>query len=166
MTTTVSRSMFLLAAGTAIACSHATPPGPVPPPPPRVAQAAPIHTPAPASSEAVAARAPGEEAIYFDFDASLIRNDAQSVLQEVARDLQQAPKIRLRIEGNCDERGTVEYNLALGDKRARAAKEYLMRMGVPEARIEIATYGSERPRAAGHDETAWTENRRDDLRLR
>jgi peptidoglycan-associated lipoprotein len=163
MRTTVSRSMFLLAAGTAIACSHAAPPGPVHPPP--VAQAAPIRVPAPAPREAAMARAPGADAIYFDFDAALIRDDAQSVLQQIARDLQQAPKTGVRIEGNCDERGTVEYNLALGDKRARAAKEYLMRLGVPETRIEIATYGSERPRAAGHDETAWTQNRRDDLRM-
>jgi peptidoglycan-associated lipoprotein len=107
----------------------------------------------------------GDDAIYFDFDSSLVRDDARPVLQEVGGEL----KVRqqsLRVEGNCDEVGTVEYNLALGEARARAAKEYLVHLGVPAGRIAIASYGSQRPKYAGHDEEARARNRRDDLVIR
>jgi peptidoglycan-associated lipoprotein len=107
-----------------------------------------------------------DEAIYFSFDVALLPENAAPVLQRVARHLELNPKATVRIEGHCDERGTTEYNLALGDQRARAAKQYLLRLGIAENRIEIATYGSERPRNPGHDESAWAENRRDDLRVR
>jgi peptidoglycan-associated lipoprotein len=153
---------------TQVACSHAPPAKPTPRP--QVAQAAPppsvrapISTESPASSAQVS---PREDAIYFSFDAALIRDDARHVLQDLARALERNPAARVRIEGNCDERGTTEYNLALGDHRARAAKQYLMRLGIAPSRIEVATYGSERPRSPGHDEGAWAQNRRDDFRVR
>jgi peptidoglycan-associated lipoprotein len=150
-----------------LACSHAPP---TPPAQPRVAQAAaPTQLRAPAPIEAPAPPAQAsrqEDAIYFNFDASLIRDDARPVLQEIARELERNPAARVRIEGNCDERGTTEYNLALGDQRARAAKQYLLRLGIAPSRIEVATYGSERPRNPGHDESAWAANRRDDFRVR
>jgi peptidoglycan-associated lipoprotein len=148
----------------AIACSHAPPPAP--PAPVHVAREVPRPAPAPAPLPTPPERAPVGDAIYFDFDASLIRDDAREILRQLAHELEATPKARLRIEGNCDERGTVEYNLALGDQRARAAKDYLLRLGIPEDRIVVVTYGSERPRSPGHDEGAWAQNRRDDLHLR
>ena len=106
----------------------------------------------------------GGEAIYFDFDSALLRQDAHPTLQEVGKLLAHSHK-KVRIEGNCDERGTTEYNLALGDRRAREAEKYLERLGVTERRISVATYGSERPKYAGHDEAAWAKNRRDDFKI-
>jgi peptidoglycan-associated lipoprotein len=148
-----------------LACSHA--PAGRPAPTPALVQTRP-STPlqAAATVEAPAPASPHEDAIYFNFDAALIRDDSRPVLQDLARNLERDPNARVRIEGNCDERGTTEYNLALGDQRARAAKQYLMRLGIAPSRIEVATYGSERPRAPGHDQTAWAANRRDDFRVR
>jgi len=107
-------------------------------------------------------RAAGE-AIYFDFDSALLRNDARPELQQVAQEARKAKAIR--IEGNCDERGTTEYNLALGDARARSAATYLERLGVRKNKIATVSYGSERPKVPGHDESAWSQNRRDDFRI-
>ena len=107
-------------------------------------------------------RAAGE-AIYFDFDSYLLRNDARPELQQVAQEARKAKAIR--IEGNCDERGTTEYNLALGDARARSAATYLERLGVRKNKIATVSYGSERPKVPGHDESAWSQNRRDDFRI-
>jgi peptidoglycan-associated lipoprotein len=167
MKTIWKSSIGCLAVGSAIACSHAQP---TPPAAPAVAQAAPPprSEPRPAPVEAAVAAVPsrGEDAIYFKLDAALIQAPAQPVLQQVARHLQLYPGSRVRIEGNCDERGTTEYNLALGEQRARAARQYLMRLGIPESRIEVVSFGSERPRSSGHDESAWAENRRDDFRMR
>jgi peptidoglycan-associated lipoprotein len=106
----------------------------------------------------------GAPAIYFDFDSSLIRDDSRAVLQKVAAAAKSGRSVR--IEGNCDERGTTEYNLALGDARARAAEDYLARLGVPKKRMSQVSYGSEKPKALGHDESAWAQNRRDDLIVR
>ncbi len=107
-------------------------------------------------------RAAGE-AIYFDFDSALLRNDARPELQKVAQEAKRAKAIR--IEGNCDERGTTEFNLALGDARARSAATYLERLGVRKNKIATVSYGSERPKVPGHDESAWSQNRRDDFRI-
>ena len=107
-------------------------------------------------------RAAGE-AIYFDFDSALLRNDARPELQKLAKEAKRTKAIR--IEGNCDERGTTEYNLALGDARARSAATYLERLGVRKNKISTVSYGSERPKVPGHDESAWSQNRRDDFRI-
>jgi peptidoglycan-associated lipoprotein len=104
-------------------------------------------------------------AIYFDFDASLVRNEAREVLERYARALKQNPHAKVRIEGNCDERGTEEFNLALGETRAQAARKYLITLGVSASRIESVSYGKERPADPGHDEAAWSKNRRDDLSI-
>jgi len=104
-------------------------------------------------------------AIFFDFDAATLRPDARPTLQEVGKALTHGKK-SIRIEGNCDERGTTEYNLALGDRRAREAKVYLERLGVPGKRISVVSYGSEKPKYPGHDESDYAKNRRDDLVLR
>jgi peptidoglycan-associated lipoprotein len=104
----------------------------------------------------------GSRSIYFAFDSALIAYGARPVLQEV-RSEEKTSGRALRVEGNCDERGTTEYNLALGDQRARVAAKYLQAMGVPEENLEIVSYGSERPKNPGHDEEAWANNRRADF---
>jgi peptidoglycan-associated lipoprotein len=105
-----------------------------------------------------------EDSIYFDFDSAVLRDDARPVLQKVAGTAR-TREANLRVEGNCDELGTVEYNLALGEHRARAARDYLVNMGVPADRIATVSYGSQHPRDPGHDEQAHAKNRRDDLEL-
>jgi peptidoglycan-associated lipoprotein len=105
------------------------------------------------------------ESIYFDFDKSFIKLEYRPVLNEKAAFLKDYPEMRVRIEGNCDERGTNEYNLALGERRANSAKNFLVSWGIAADRIEIISYGEERPRALGHNEAAWAQNRRDDFVL-
>ncbi len=97
---------------------------------------------------------------FFDFDKSDIRPDARETLSANGRALLESRDVRIRIEGHCDERGTREYNMALGDRRARSARDFLVRFGVDPSRIEIISYGEERPFAQGHNETAWQLNRR------
>ena len=103
--------------------------------------------------------------IYFDFDESTLRSDALDQLKKNAEWLKANAGYRVRIEGNCDDRGTVEYNLALGDRRAAAAKNYLLKAGIGAARVEIISYGEEHPADSGHSEDAWSKNRRDDFVL-
>jgi peptidoglycan-associated lipoprotein len=98
--------------------------------------------------------------IHFDFDKATIRNDAAEILKRNAEILKKYPNIRIVIEGHCDERGTNEYNLALGQRRAEAAKKYLVNLGISPERIETVSYGEERPLDPGHDESAWAKNRR------
>jgi len=98
--------------------------------------------------------------IYFDYDASDIRYDARSVLDGNADQLQSHASTRVLIEGHCDERGTPEYNLALGQRRASTTMQYLVRKGVDAKRLTIVSYGEERPLDPGHDEEAWEKNRR------
>ena len=100
------------------------------------------------------------DTVFFDVDQHSIRPDAQSVLQKQAAWLQKYPAVRLMVEGHCDERGTREYNLALGDRRAYAVKEYLVSMGVDAARLQSKSYGKERPVCAESDDSCWQQNRR------
>jgi peptidoglycan-associated lipoprotein len=106
------------------------------------------------------AKAPIFENIHFDFDKSFIRNDAKPILQKVAAYMKKTPGAKLQIEGHCDERGTSEYNIALGQRRADAAKKYLRNLGVDGGRLSTISYGEERPADPGHNETAWARNRR------
>ena len=145
------------------ACAHSQPP-PAPPEPqpqaaaqPPPAPPAPVAPPAPRTVEVAAA------GIYFDFDSSELSPDARSTLQTFYDQARQRPDLNTRIEGNCDERGTEEYNLALGQRRADSAKGYLVSLGLDASRIRTISYGKERPRAPGHDEASWRENRRADL---
>jgi peptidoglycan-associated lipoprotein len=105
------------------------------------------------------------EAIYFDFDRSFIRPEYRPILKEKADYLKDNPNVRIRIEGNCDERGTNEYNLALGERRANSANKFLVSLGVSPGQIEIVSYGEERPLAIGHSKGAWAQNRRDDFEI-
>lgn len=98
--------------------------------------------------------------IYFPFDSSVITGEAIKTLKGNARWLKDNANVKIQVEGHCDERGTVEYNLALGERRANAAKDYLVRLGVDAGRLSIISYGEERPQDSGHDESAWSKNRR------
>jgi peptidoglycan-associated lipoprotein len=101
--------------------------------------------------------------IFFDFDRSELRPESRTTLQQKSEILRQYPDIRVRIEGNADERGTVEYNLALGERRADAARTYLIDLGIDPDRLTTISYGEERPLAEGHNEAAWQQNRRDEF---
>jgi peptidoglycan-associated lipoprotein len=105
------------------------------------------------------------ESIYFDFDRSFIRPEYRPVLAKKAEFLKEFQEYNLRIEGNCDERGTNEYNLALGDRRSDSAMNYLISLGISPDRIETISYGEERPLSVGHNEASWSQNRRDDFLL-
>ena len=103
------------------------------------------------------------EKIYFDFDAYKLSDQARAILVKDAELLKKTPATKVRIEGNCDERGSDEYNLALGERRAKVAMKYLMTMGVPASNLSVISYGKEKPADPGHDEAAWAKNRRDDF---
>jgi peptidoglycan-associated lipoprotein len=103
--------------------------------------------------------------IYFDYDSDALGESARSALDQKLSILQSNSGVRLRIAGHADERGSDEYNLALGQRRAAAAKRYLTQRGIPEVQIEIISYGEERPAATGGDESAWAQNRRDEFEI-
>ncbi len=98
--------------------------------------------------------------VFYDFDRSELRADAVEQLKTNAKWLQFSAGRKLTIEGHCDERGTNEYNLALGERRANSAKDYLVNIGANPASLKTVTYGEERPFAVGHNEEAWAQNRR------
>jgi peptidoglycan-associated lipoprotein len=103
--------------------------------------------------------------IHFDYDKYTLTPDAQDILADNARGLlkDDYKTVTIRIEGHCDERGSDEYNMALGEKRAATARDYLVNYGVDANRISIISYGESRPIALGHDEAAWRQNRRDEF---
>lgn len=98
--------------------------------------------------------------VFFDYDSSAINADSQHTLERQAAWLKQYSSMNVTIEGHCDERGTREYNLALGERRAAAAKKYLVGLGIPASRVSTISYGKERPAVIGSDESAWGQNRR------
>ena len=100
------------------------------------------------------------ERVYFDLNGYRLDVDDQEILKRQAAWLSSYPGVRIIVAGNCDERGTREYNLALGERRAAAARDYLLAQGVDPARIRVISYGKERPVAAGSNETSWSKNRR------
>ncbi len=97
---------------------------------------------------------------YFDFNKSDIRGDARDNLAKTAEFLRSYPQIRVTIEGHCDERGSTEYNIGLGERRAQAAKNYLISLGIPTDRMDTVSWGKERPFCTEHDEACWQQNRR------
>jgi peptidoglycan-associated lipoprotein len=113
--------------------------------------------------EHAAHAAAGLQAIYFDFDRSFVRDDAKATMKANAEWLKANPKVKVKIEGNCDERGTKEYNQALGQRRAASAKKYLTDMGISANRISLISYGKEKPACSESTEGCWQKNRRDDL---
>lgn len=100
------------------------------------------------------------EDIHFDFDKYDIQENAKPILQKIASWLLKNPSAKILIEGHCDERGTSEYNLALGDRRARAVRDYLVALGIPSGRIEMISYGKEKPICTEKTEECWAKNRR------
>jgi peptidoglycan-associated lipoprotein len=110
-------------------------------------------------------RATLTSAIYFEYDSDALGETARTTLDQKLSVLQANSGVRLRVAGHADERGSDEYNLALGQRRAAAAKRYLTQRGIPEGQIEIISYGEERPAASGSDESAWAQNRRDEFEV-
>jgi peptidoglycan-associated lipoprotein len=98
--------------------------------------------------------------VFFDTDASTVREDGRQTLNKQAEWLKKYTNYQITVEGHCDERGTREYNLALGERRANAARQYLIAQGIPAARIKTVSFGKERPDPVGSDEAAWSRNRR------
>ncbi len=168
--------VLTIAVATLAACSSQEPPEAAPAPPPP----APAPTPQPQPSVEPPAAGAFEEAepgsdvltiqqinedgslqtIYFDYDESEIRPDQRAKLQANAQFLRENTNFRLVIAGHCDERGTREYNMALGERRASATMQYLVSLGVPRNRVDIISYGEENPAATGNTESAWAQNRR------
>jgi peptidoglycan-associated lipoprotein len=166
----------------AAACGKKTPPvaRPTPPPPPPVAEA-PARPPAPPEPVREPTIVPPEpvpndsissaslddlnrssplKPVFFDYDSSDLTGDGQNVLKADAEVLKSNPTWAITIEGHCDERGTAEYNLALGERRAVAARAYLVSLGISADRLKTVSYGKEFPFDPGHDEAAWAKNRR------
>jgi peptidoglycan-associated lipoprotein len=160
---------------------------PPPPPPPSAASPAATSRPSPpprssATTQSSAATAPEQrypnattraridellakiEDAYFDYDKALLRPDAVKALQadstELRDILKDYPNYKLTIEGHCDERGSAEYNVALGDRRAGAAKDYLVQVGIPATQLDVISFGKEKPVCEDHDEACWQRNRR------
>lgn len=178
----MNRSMLVAVMVLGTACAHARKPEDVvskidAPPAPRAprSQLEATVTTAPVG----AATSPGEQGATKDLAAALavlrdstllfgtddwtITSDGSAKLAQVGLLLAAHPALAIRVEGNCDERGTEDYNLSLGQRRASAAKQYLLRMGARDGQIGTISYGEERPKEQGHDQSAWSRNRRDDI---
>jgi len=124
----------------------------------------PVEEPS-ASSEDFAVSDPSGEGgpladIHFDYDQSTLSDEARGILEKHALWMQNHREAKVMVEGHCDERGTVEYNLALGNQRAQVTRDYLASLGVAADRLRTTSYGKERPLDPGHDEAAWARNRR------
>ena len=105
------------------------------------------------------------EKVYFDFDSATLSDAARRSISANAALLTRNPGVKVRVEGNCDERGSDEYNLAIGERRAKAAAQYLQSLGIGAERIATLSYGKEKPADPGHDEAAWAKNRRDEFNV-
>jgi peptidoglycan-associated lipoprotein len=106
-----------------------------------------------------------KRSVYFDFDSNAVKDEYKGLVQAHSRYLTGDKRdARIRIEGNCDERGSREYNLALGQRRAESVKQIMTVLGVNSGRVETTSYGEEKPMAPGHDESAWAQNRRADIK--
>lgn len=117
-------------------------------------------TPAPTTPAATQVTSSDFAPAFFDYDSATLRDDARAALDANARLLRENSDMRITIEGHCDERGTVEYNQALGERRGQAAQEYLVAAGISASRMDVVSYGKDRPFDQGHDERAWAANRR------
>ncbi|WP_443748327.1 peptidoglycan-associated lipoprotein Pal [Asticcacaulis solisilvae] len=168
--TVVKTALVAFVLTSVAACSEKPKPVVEAPPPPKVAEQAPPAPPPPVRpvETAPAGIVPGSQQdfvvnvgdrVYFDTDQSSIRTDAQGILSAQAAWLNRYPAVRIRIEGNADERGTREYNFALGARRAEAVSEFLTSKGVDPSRVSTISYGKEQPINPGSDEDAWAANR-------
>lgn len=164
----VRGGLVALAVAGLAACASNPKPAPAPAPAPAQTPPPSAAAPSPPVESQSTAPIPGSEQdfvinagdrVYFDFDQYAIRPDAAPVLDAQAAWLNRYRSVRVRIEGNCDERGTREYNFALGARRAQAVRDYLVSRGVDPARMDVISYGKERPIDPGSGETAWAHNR-------
>ncbi|HWA22106.1 MAG TPA: peptidoglycan-associated lipoprotein Pal [Caulobacterales bacterium] len=156
---TVAKFAFALATVTAVAACASKPP-PAPPAPAPVAAAPPPARPAgPVPGSAEDFRVSVGDRVFFDYDQYTLRADARATLDRQAAWLKRYGAVRVLVDGNADERGTREYNLALGTRRANSVKEYLVSNGVAATRVDTVSYGKERPIATGSDEASWAQNR-------
>ena len=146
---------------TSVACKKPAPPPPPPPPPPPVVEPEPVKT----EEKAVEVIIRNFERVHFDYDSANLSSESKSALETNAGLMQDFPNIRVEIQGHADERGTTDYNLALGQKRANSISNYLGSMGVPSSRLTVVSFGEERPASSGGDEVAWSQNRRAEFRL-
>lgn len=144
-----------------------TPEAPPPPAPPAPVAERPVVTPPPVAEDPMASRSIDDlnrdspmRIVYFGYDSAELSAEARAALDANAAVLKKYPAWTVTIEGHCDERGTAEYNLALGERRAAAAQSYLVALGVPASRVKTVSYGKEFPFDPGHDEAAWAKNRR------
>ena len=154
-----------LASALALSACKKEAPEELPPPPqstetPATPAPTPPSGPVPGTQAHFSQAMSGRDTIYFDTDKFDIDSEDQAALRQQAQYLMQYPNVRATVEGHCDERGTREYNLALGERRANAAKNYLVSLGVPANRVTTVSYGKERPVALGSNEQAWARNRR------
>ncbi len=153
-----------LVAGCATQSSQESAPAPAPAP--TAMSAAPSARPAPAASVAARSSAmpmPQGRSVYYDFDRSEIKAEGAKVVDANTQYLREHPDLKVKVEGNADERGSREYNLALGQRRADAVQKRMTILGIPTDRIEPVSYRKEKPKATGHDESSWSENRRSDI---
>ena len=104
-----------------------------------------------------------KRSIFFDYDSNIVKDEFKPLVTAHARYLAQNADAKMTIQGNTDERGSREYNIALGQRRADSVKQMMLLLGAKEAQIETVSFGEEKPRAEGHDESAWSQNRRDDI---
>jgi len=159
----------LMITGLVAGCASQSTPesSPAPAPAPSAMSSAPGARPAPGTSVAGvhgSARAmPAARSIYYEYDRAEIKPDSAKIVDANAQYLQDHPDLKVKVEGNADERGSREYNLALGQRRADAVGKRMTILGIPADRIETVSYGKEKPKATGHDEGAWSENRRSDI---
>lgn len=164
----MTRNALILAAGSALAlaaCSKKAPEQLPPQPTPTPTATTPVATgdpnaPRPGSQAHYQRAMQGQDTIYFDTDRYNIDNQDQAALRSQAQYFMAYPQARITVEGHADERGTRDYNLALGERRANAAKNFLVTLGVDAGRISTISYGKERPVAVGSDAQAWARNRR------
>jgi peptidoglycan-associated lipoprotein len=166
---TMLLAVLALATGTVGCAKKAVEAPPAPPaPPPTEEPAPPAPAPPPATEEpAPAPLQQGDlQPVFFDFDSDALTGSGRATLDANAKLLRDNPTAQITIEGHCDERGTVEYNLALGERRAQSARDYLVNAGIDAARIQLISYGKERPFDPGHTEEAWDKNRRAHFVLR
>jgi peptidoglycan-associated lipoprotein len=141
--------------------------GPPPPPEPPKPVSEPVIVPPMPAEDAIGSKSLDDlnrdsplRPLFFVLDSSDVSAEGQQVLQANAAVLKKYPGMQVTIEGHCDERGTAEYNLALGERRALSAKNYLVSLGIPADRVKTVSYGKEFPFDAGHDDAAWQNNRR------
>ncbi len=159
---------LVLALGTAGCAHHAAQTPPQAPAPPPIATNTPAE-PAPPPSEPpappppAAVTTPEFDPAFFDFNSDALGASSREALERDAKLMRENGDLRITIEGHCDERGPAEYNMALGERRAATARLYLIASGIASARIQIISYGKERPFVDGHDEEAWSKNRRAQL---